>query len=205
MRIFNGHAGIGGNRAAWGEKHEVTACELDPAIAGVYAERFPNDRMIVGDVMEHLVEHFADYDFIWLSPPCPTHGQYRYNVGVRAKGYAPVIPDMTGLYGAIVFLQHHFRGLWAVENVKPYYEPLIAPTAILQRHLVWSNFPIDAREFAPKGIRTKSKLSDFDDMGLSLDGSGIKNKRQVFRNAVDPELGRHVLDAAKAARKAARA
>lgn len=196
MKILNLYAGVGGNRARWGDDHEVTAVEFDPEIAAVYQELYPRDRVVVGDALAYLVEHFNEYDLIWVSPPCPTHGQYRYNVGVRAKGYAPVLPDMTSLYGVIVFLQHHADNLWVVENVVPYYQPLIEPTVRLQRHLVWSNFPIPERKFAAKKVRSKNKISDYDDLGVDLSGTKIKNKRQVLRNMVDPELGAHILASA---------
>lgn len=195
MKILNTHAGIGGNRELWGDEHEITAVEYDPAIAAVYQKRFPNDTVIVGDAFGYVEKHFAEFDLIWMSPACPTHGQLRYNIGVKAKGYAPVMPDMT-LYAAIIFLQHHHEGLWVVENVVPYYEPLIPPTSTLQRHLIWANFSIPQENFEAKGIRTKSKLSDYTDVGVDLTGTGIRNKRQVFRNMVDPQLGRHILDAA---------
>lgn len=196
MKILNLHAGIGGNRAKWGDDHEIVAVEHDPEIALVYASIYPQDTVVIGDAYEYLVEHFAEFDLIWVSPPCPTHGQYRYNVGVRAKGYKPVMPDMTGLYGSIVFLKHHYEGLWVVENVRPYYEPLVAPSVILQRHYIWANFPIEEKSFAPKMVRTKNKISDYDDLGINLSGTKITNKRQVLRNAVDPDLGAHVLAAA---------
>jgi DNA (cytosine-5)-methyltransferase 1 len=95
------------------------------------------------------------------------------------------------LYEEIIFLQHYYSGLWAVENVKPYYTPLIEPAAILQRHLFWSNFPIEDMQLAAKKIRSKNKISDYGDYDLS--GTNIKNKRQVLRNCVDPELGLHIL------------
>ena len=31
MKILNLYAGIGGNRKLWGEEHQITAVELDPA------------------------------------------------------------------------------------------------------------------------------------------------------------------------------
>ena len=198
MKILNLYAGIGGNRTLWGDEHDVTAIEWDRDIAHVYKERFPNDIVVVRDAHEYLLAALNQYDLIWSSPPCPTHGQYRYNVGVRAKGYAPLYPDMT-LYQEIILLKHHHNALWVVENVVPYYEPLIAPTTRLQRHMIWSNFDIPERFFEPKGLRTKNKISDYDHLGIDLSQSRIPNKRQVLRNAVDPDLGRHILDAALAA------
>lgn len=197
LRVLNLYAGLGGNRELWPADMDVTAVELDPGIAAVYSDRFPGDEVVVDDAHAFLLREFENFDFIWSSPPCPSHGQYRYNVGVRAKGYAPLFPDMA-LYEEIILLEHHHAGRWVVENVVPYYEPLIAPTVKLQRHLVWSNFPIPDRNFAAKGIRDKSKISDYSDRGIVLDGTRVKNKRQALRNLVDGELGLHILNAAMA-------
>ncbi len=46
MKILNLYAGIGGNRAIWGNNHEITAVELDPEIAKAYLDRFPSDTVI---------------------------------------------------------------------------------------------------------------------------------------------------------------
>ena len=194
-RVLNLYAGLGGNRELWPTDLDVTAVELDQPIANVYAARFPCDEVVVADAHDYLVAHFSEFDFIWSSPPCPTHGQYRYNVGVRAKGYAPVFPDMK-LYEEIIFLKHYHKGRWVVENVVPYYEPLVAPTIKLQRHMVWANFRISPRNFEAKGIRYKSKIGDYADRGIDLDNTGVTNKRQALRNLVDAELGLHILNAA---------
>lgn len=190
MRVLNLYAGIGGNRKLW-EGVEVTAVENVPEIAAVYQKLFPDDTVVVADAHQYLLDHYKEFDFIWSSPPCPTHGQYRYNVGFKAKGYKPVFPDMK-LYEEIVFLQHYYDGQWVVENVKPYYKPLVEPTAVLQRHLFWSNTDITAAEFAPKKLRVKNKISDYDDMGAGITSTDIKDKRQVLRNCVDQGLGLHV-------------
>lgn len=73
MKILNLYAGIGGNRKLW-EDCEVTAVELDPDIAGVYRKLYPDDTVIVGCAHEYLEKHFREFDFIWSSPPCPSHG-----------------------------------------------------------------------------------------------------------------------------------
>ena len=199
MKILNLFSGIGGNRSLWGEGHEVTAVEFDPAIAAVYKARFPNDHMIVGDALASLESVAGYFDFIWASPPCQSHGQYRHRVGVLGKGYQPIIPDMTGVYGTITFLKTYYKGLWVVENTEPYYEPLIKPSFVMQRHLFWSNFPVDQKDFAPSHLRSKNKISDFEDAHFVV-GSKIKNKRQALRNCVDPEVGAHVLRMAEFAR-----
>jgi DNA (cytosine-5)-methyltransferase 1 len=192
VKILNLYCGIGGNRRLWGDDHDVTGVEFDPKIAAVYQQLYPNDTVVVGDAVEFLEKNFADYDLIWASPPCPSHGQYRHNVGVLGKGFDPVMPDMT-LYAQIIFLQHYAKGKWVVENVKPYYEPLITPTFEMQRHLFWSNFHVPSRSFDKSDIRNKNKISDFDGYEV-VGGSAISNKRQVLRNCVNPEVGLYILE-----------
>jgi len=194
MKVLNLYSGIGGNRKGWA-KCDVTAVEYDGHIATVYSDRFPSDRVVVGDAMSFVEKSFGEFDFIWASPPCPSHGQYRHNVGVVGKGFAPVIPEMTSLYGLIVFLRTYFKGKWIVENVKPYYTPLIEPSFEMDRHLFWSNFNVTHRSFKPSEIRTKNKISDFDGYE-DVAGSKIKNKRQALRNCVNSDIGRHIMECA---------
>jgi len=47
MKILNLYACLGGNRYKWGDTHEITAVELDPELAKLYKERFPNDTVVV--------------------------------------------------------------------------------------------------------------------------------------------------------------
>jgi DNA (cytosine-5)-methyltransferase 1 len=197
MRILNLYAGLGGNRKLW-EGHEVTAVEQDYNIMLAYGAMFPEDIIAWEDAHDFLLDCYNDYDFIWSSPPCQSHGQYRYNVGVKAKGYAPLYPDLK-LYEEILFLKHYFKGRWVVENVRPYYTPLIPPTAYIGRHLFWSNFdiPQPEKEFGPSNIRSKNKISDYKDLGFDITGTKIPNKRQALRNCVDPELGKYILECAK--------
>jgi len=196
QKVLNLYAGIGGNRRLWGDDYEVTAVEYDPDIAAVYQAHFPNDEMVIGDAVEYVLEHYKDFDFIWASPPCPTHSQYRYYVGVKGKGFDPVIPDMTSLYGLIIFLKHHYEGQWVVENVRPYYEPLI-PAQKVGRHYVWSNFDIPAIKSKPTLIGKRNKISEMEEaMGYDLSSFKIPNKRQILRNCVEGELGLHILKAA---------
>lgn len=71
---------MGGNRYKWNEVTdiEVTAVELDEDLARLYKERFPSDTVIVADAHKYLLEHYQDFDFIWSSPPCPSHSRARY-------------------------------------------------------------------------------------------------------------------------------
>ena len=144
MKILNLYACLGGNRYKWNEVAdiEVTAVELDPELAKLYQERFPNDKVIVADAHQYLLDHYQEYDFIWSSPPCPTHSRARF---ARRDTTKAVFPSML-LYEEILFLKHYFKGQYVVENVIPFYEPLIQAKK-RGRHLYWTNFnlPNDLR------------------------------------------------------------
>ncbi len=122
MKILNLYAGLGGNRKKW-EGCEVTAIECNEKIAAVYQRHNPNDNVVVGDAHEYLRENYSAFDFIWSSPPCQTHSKMAKATRHKNKRF----PNMS-LYEEILFLQHFFKGLWVVENVVPFYEPLIKPT-----------------------------------------------------------------------------
>lgn len=196
MRILNLYAGIGGNRKLWGDEHEITAVELDPEIAAIYKDLYPNDNVIVADAHQYLLEHYKEFDFIWTSPPCQTHSSFRFNIGVRYRGVEPKYPDMM-LYQEIIFLSTHFDGKWLVENVKPYYKTLIEPTVELQRHYFWSNFNIQPKEFEKDKIRS-AQIPDLQELhGVDLSNYKLANKRQVLRNCVHSEVGLHILEELK--------
>jgi DNA (cytosine-5)-methyltransferase 1 len=139
-KILNLYAGIGGNRKLWGDDYEITAVEYNEHIAKVYTNQFPNDKMIIGDAHQCLLEHFSEYDIIWSSPPCPSHSRMCF--AKKTKEYIDI-----KLYQEILLLKSWFKGKFVVENVIPYYEPLIKPNVILGRHLFWTNFPIAEKEF----------------------------------------------------------
>ena len=73
VRVLNLYAGIGGNRMLWGNNFDITAVEYNPNIAKVYSNQFPNDKMIIGDAHQYLLDHYNEFDFIWSSLPCPSH------------------------------------------------------------------------------------------------------------------------------------
>ena len=198
MNILNLYAGLGGNRALWSDDHKITAVEIDPEIAKAYSDRFPNDTVIVGDAHKYLLENYEQFDFIWTSPPYPTHGQFRYNVGVKAKGYKGLYPDMR-LYEEIIFLQYHAQKKWIVENTISYYLPLIEPQKVA-RHYLWANFKIPNFKIPTAGIRNKNKISDWEtELEISLDRYEISNKQQVLKNCVSQNLGLHVLEKSQVA------
>lgn len=173
----------------------MTAVEYDENIAPVYADLFPDDELVIGDAHEYLRRNHARFDFIWSSPPCQTHSSFRYNIGVSLRGVEPKYPDMT-LYEEILFLQYHSEALWVVENVVPYYPPMLNPVK-RNRHLYWSNFHIPEMPKVVENLRGKSKISELEQMhGFDLSAYSIPNKRQVLRNCVDPLTGLRILEAA---------
>jgi DNA (cytosine-5)-methyltransferase 1 len=195
MKILNLYSGLGGNRKMWGNDHLITAVEFDPQIATIYQDQYPNDEVIVRDAHEFLLKNYKDYDFIWSSPPCPTHSSFRFNIQVRYRGTAAEYPDMR-LYQEIIFLKHHFKGKWVIENVKPYYQPLIDPTFVLQRHYFWSNFNVSNKEFQSDNIRG-AQIPDLQELhGIDLTNYKIPEKRKLLRNCVYSPVGLHILNEA---------
>jgi len=193
VKVLNLYAGIGGNRLLW-QDVEVTAVEFNPEIAAVYQALHPQDTVIVDDAHQYLLDHYQEFDFIWTSPPCQSHSSMRQNLAVRFRGTPAKYPDMK-LYQEIIFLQYNFSGNWVVENVKPYYEPLIRPTIELHRHLFWSNFSIPYAEFENSKLRS-AQIPDLQEyLGIDISKYKLSEKRQVLRNCVLPPLGLHVFSA----------
>ena len=203
-KILNLYACLGGNRFKWDEvakeaeiKIEITAVELDEELARLYQERFPNDKVIVSDAHQYLLDHYKEFDFIWTSPPCPTHSRARY-WGFGSNGKNPIYPNMS-LYEEIIFLKHHFKGKYVVENVIPYYEPLFNPEKI-GRHLFWVNFNLP-RELSSRkdnglikegSLKSLSKFHDYNFKNYK----GNQRILKVARNLVDYEAGKTILQTA---------
>ncbi len=187
MKILNLYAGIGGNRKLWGDEHEVTAVEINPEIAGIYQYNFPNDKVIVTDAHQYLLQHYTEFDFIWSSPPCPTHSRLCFSQPI--KNY----PDMA-FYQQVILLKSWFKGKWVVENVIPYYDALIKPSFELGRHPFWSNFHVEKKEFKNIDVSrsTADELSEY--LGMPI--PRIK-ARLLLRNCVEPKMGSHIFNCAK--------
>ena len=200
MKVLNLYAGIGGNRKLW-DNVEVTAVEIVPEIAEIYQEFFPEDKMVIGDAHQYLVDHYKQYDFIWSSPPCQSHSKM-----MKATRHDVIKYPEMNLYQEIIFLTNFFEGKWVVENVKPYYVPLIKPNTELGRHCFWSNFYIldfsvpKLPDFIVKGtVEDTEILKDW--LGMKYEGNIYYKDNhcpgQVLRNCVHPDLGKHVLDCAR--------
>ena len=194
MKILNLYACLGGNRYKWGEEHDITAVEWDEELARLYQERFPNDKVIKADAHQYLLDHYKEYEFIWSSPPCPTHS--RFNVSMKTKRKMKY-PDMA-LYQEIIFLQYYYDGKYVVENVIPFYDLLIQGHK-RNRHIYWTNFnmpTILSERKNPDLGRTKNvvdALSKFHDYDFRK-YKGKQSIQKVARNLVDYEAGKTILD-----------
>ncbi len=202
MKILNLYACLGGNRFKWDEvakeagiEIQVTAIEYDLELAKLYQERFPSDEVIVTDAHQYLLENFQDFNFIWSSPPCPSHSRARF---ARKNTTAAIYPDLK-LYEEVLFLENYFEGKYCVENVIPYYEPLI-PAQKRGRHLYWTNFnlPTDLKERKSSIMEGKNEVErwcEFHDYNFRK-YKGEQRLDKVARNLVDYEAGRTIFEIA---------
>ena len=207
LKVLNLYAGIGGNRKLWPDDEiEVTAVELNPEIAKIYKDFFPNDKVIVGDAHQYLLDHYKEFDFIWSSPPCQTHSGC--NHFLKGQGIIKYV-DMK-LHQEIIFLTYYCKCKWVVENVKPYYGFPFIKAMFAGRHCFWANFNITNKKTetdigtmnrkASKLSQRKAIIREAQIPEL-IDLTGFKdfkltNKRQVLRNCVYPKLGLHVFKCA---------
>lgn len=201
MKILNLYACLGGNRYKWNEVKEdieVTAVELDPECARLYQERFPNDKVIVADAHQYLLDHYKEFDFIWSSPPCPSHSRINISQYTR-ESWKPRYPDMK-LYQEILLLEYHFKGKYVLENVIPYYQPLLNPKK-RDRHLYWTNFnlPNNINERHFDGLcQTKNELKELSKFH-DYDFKKYKGEQPILkmaRNLVDYEAGKTIFETA---------
>ena len=193
IKVLNLYAGIGGNRKLWTDV-DVTAVELNPEIAKIYQDFFPNDKVIIGDAHQYLLENHKKFDFIWSSPVCISHSRIRNEAGVGCGQNEAIYPDMA-LYEEIIFLNYFFEGKWVVENVIGYYPPLIKPV-IYKEHYFWANFPIIGKQHANRGhmgsMHDLRKIKGFD----LIQYKKQIDERKLLRNCTEPETGKYILDCA---------
>lgn len=192
IKVLNLYAGIGGNRKLWpNDKIEVTAVELNPDIAKIYQDFFPEDKVIdCVDAHQYLLDHYKEFDFIWSSPPCPTHSRINTDGQQKAR-----YPEMN-LYQEIIMLGNNwFKGLWVVENVIPYYKPLKKPSVEIDRHLFWCNFkPNKLKVEKEKPIAQQTGKNGR--YGFDLKEIKVNDKRKILRNLVNPKIGLHLFNCA---------
>jgi DNA (cytosine-5)-methyltransferase 1 len=198
--IFNGCAGFGANTHLLYGQHYITHAEHYSKIADVNKELHPNDIVVATNAYQYFQDHHEEFDVAWFSPNCQSHSKM-----VKATRHkVNKIPDLTGLYGIILFLDNFYEGNWVVENVMPWYKPLIEPTLKVGRHLFWSNIDLtDVEDIKrPANFINKSNKQGADDLkkwlGLDFEGyvyyQGNHCPAQTLRNCVHPKLGQQILN-----------
>ena len=202
--ILNLYSGLGGNRYKWDSLSniQVTSVEINKDIANEYKKRFPNDNVICADAHQYLLDlklndELKNFHMVWASPPCPTHSRMMKFTRHDIAHY----PDMK-LYQEIIFLDNFYKGKYVVENVIPYYKPLIQAKEI-DRHLFWTNFKIGHFEIPKyKGNFLKSydsKLEEYYGINLpdkNIYFKGSHDQFKILKNCVHPEIGLYILKCA---------
>jgi len=197
-KLLNLYAGLGGNIFHLDENEwDITNVELEPKIAAQLQLLKPNQKVVVSDAHQYLLDHYTEFDFIWSSPPCQKHSKM---VKFTRHKKASFIDGK--LMEEIIFLKHFFKGNWVVENVTPYYEPYPGYKKI-GRHLFWSNFEITE---CPEVEQPKSFINLTSTAGkkLMMDWLGIHYEKniyygtnhcpvQILRNCVHPIIGKHIV------------
>jgi DNA (cytosine-5)-methyltransferase 1 len=126
----------------------------------------------------HLVRHIQEQDF----------------------GAVATMIQLQNLFiQEIIFLEHYYKGKYTVENVIPYYEPLI-PAQKRGRHLYWTNFklPLDIgeREFQMGGKGEVKRLCEFHAYDF-YQYKGEQRIDKIARNLVDYEAGKTIFNIAR--------
>jgi len=200
IKLLHLYAGVAGTTELLDEsKYDITHVELNPQIAAVLQARKPNQRVVITDAHQYLLDHYKEFDVIWSSRPCQAHSKMnkftRHNMVRYVDGE---------LFEEIIFLTHYFKGTWVVENVVPYYEPYGNPIKI-GRHLFWASFTIPPMPDVPKSPKNMINLTSVASKKIMMDWLGIHYDKniyydgnhcpvQVLRNCVHPLLGLHIFN-----------
>ena len=109
------------------------------------------------------------------------------------------------LWQEILLLQHFFKGVWCVENVVPFYTPLV-PGVKVGRHMYWANFDVgDYVEPSPPdfinlaNVAGKKRLQDY--LGIHYEKNIYYGDNhcpaQILRNCVHPNEGAAIFERAR--------
>ncbi len=101
------------------------------------------------------------------------------------------------LYEEIILLDKFYKGKYCVENVIPFYEPLIAAKK-RGRHLYWTNFNLPnilSKRKSPemKGSGSIERFSKFHNYDF-YKYKGKQNRGKMSRNLVDYEAGKTIFE-----------
>lgn len=178
-------------------EHSITHIEKNEEIADCLKDLQPQDQVVIADAYKYIEKNHSRYDFIWASPPCPTHSSIR-KAGAKNGQYREKMPDFK-LYSIIEFLNEFFEGDYVVENVaKTWYDPWIEPQKT-SRHFFWSNFVVPEVDVPTQNIHSGNitEWKNAFDIDLSSYSFETVEKRKVLRNCVHPKLGEKILHARK--------
>ena len=201
IRLYNGCAGFGANTHLLDRnKYHITHVEMYEDIAIINQKLHKEDIVIIGDAYQYFQENHTNFDVAWFSPNCQSHSRM-----VKAtKHNVNKIPDMTGIYGLMVFLKHFYKGDWIIENVVPFYKPLVDPSLRVGRHIFWSNKELFGIEDIkrPKGFINKTTIEGANELkkwlGLDFEGyvyyKGNHCPAQTLRNCIHPLLGKQIIE-----------
>jgi len=188
MILLDLFAGVGGTALGiqnFLEDRNITysyyAVEYDNEIIKAHELFRPQSIVIEADAYIIVYSDLREYAFIWASPPCQSHSQCNMFWDRRN-------PDMR-LWDLINYFKELSKP-FIVENVKPYYKPLIKPTLKIRRHYFWSNLPLEPFEFekSPKGF-TRMSIEDWRiyhnvPKEAITHIRDLKRRRQILRNMV---------------------
>lgn len=100
-------------------------------------------------------------------------------------------------------LKHFAKCPWVVENVIPYYTPLIKPDGSVGRHIFWSSGMFLCEDVpTPSGFinmcNVAGKISLMDWLGIHYEENiylkGNHCPAQILRNCVHPTIGKTIFD-----------
>jgi DNA (cytosine-5)-methyltransferase 1 len=102
------------------------------------------------------------------------------------------------LYEEIIFLKHFYKGVFVIENVISYYDPLIKPQ-LCNNHYFWCNFLISDVGQDKRHIRADGDISYQEKRnGFIVSDLPISEhlKKRILNNCVKPEVGLHIFNMA---------
>lgn len=196
-KILDLFCGIGGTAKGFHDAlkkynidYEYYVVDIDKRVLEVHRRVNPDSIPIIRDAYTFSKEELERFDFVWASPPCETHSVANFFL----KRYNP---DLR-LYDLIIRLKE--SGVkYIVENVKPFYNPLIPYNFKIDRHVFWTNVFIGFVNYKrrPKQLpnMSVSDLLRYHDLPKDVfDGLDIpyRVKRKWLRNMVNHVLAYNI-------------
>lgn len=191
-KILNLYSGIGGTIHKLNDYSNITNVDNNKIVLEINKRLHPGSTNILCDAKEYLIKNYRNFDIILASPPCQPNTRLNYTLNSQN---IVRLPDLS-IYEIVLFLEQFHKGLYMVENVISYFEPLIKPQ-ILDRHFVWSNVKFKNIDMPNKFNLSSSNIKYLENsLGINLGktkGLG-KRKDQILRNCIHPGLGVQIIE-----------